>query len=55
MIELNNYLFNPDDKPLHQATLTTINGKIFNSQGSFSIISGLPKARKTTIIPKSLL
>jgi len=49
MIELNNYLFNPDDKPLHQATLTTINGKIFNSQGSFSIISGLPKARKTTI------
>jgi hypothetical protein len=49
MIELQNYIFNPEDKPKHQETIITCQGKIFNSQGSFSIISGLPKARKTTI------
>lgn len=49
MIELNNYLFDPYQKPIHQQTLITCQGKIFNTVGSFSVLSGMPKARKTTI------
>lgn len=49
MIELSNYLFNPETEPRHQETLITVQGKIINSRGSISIISGLPKARKTTL------
>lgn len=49
MIELNNFLFNPENKPANQETIITVQGKIFNSRGSFSVLSGLPKARKTTL------
>ena len=49
MIELENYLFDPEQKPKNQETIITVQGKVFNSRGSFSVISGLPKARKTTL------
>jgi hypothetical protein len=49
MTELNNYLFDPESKPKDQETIISIHGKIFNFRGSLSIISGLPKARKTTL------